>query len=139
MPREGAVSGPRRASHPLSVVTASDRFGKPHREAPPSGIRRVAVRVRADSTVVVARQDGHKQAARVLDLSIAGMHLEANDVPAYGESLTVVARLAPDADWVLLPATVRWFSGRGFGVAFHSLDERSARALSDFVDAAVSA
>jgi hypothetical protein len=76
-------------------------------EAPRSGLRRVAVRVPADLRVVVARQGGQKQAARVVDLSVHGMHLEASDVPNYGEAVTIVVRLQPERDWLVLPATVR--------------------------------
>jgi c-di-GMP-binding flagellar brake protein YcgR len=98
-----------------------------------SGQRRRLVRVPADLRVVVALRDGQKAPARVLDVSTGGMHLEADRVPAYGEALTVVVRLREGDDWHLIPATVRWFSRQGFGVAFEGLDERQTHSLSTFV------
>ena len=103
------------------------------RSADVSGIRRIAVRVPADFSVVVARTGGEKLVARVTDISITGMHLAAPVVPEYGEQITVVLRFSLDADWLLLPATVRWFSKTGFGVALHALDEHRIRELGRFV------
>jgi hypothetical protein len=103
------------------------------REAATSGIRRIAVRVPADFSVVVSRQGGEKLVARVTDISISGMHLAAPVVPDYGEQLTVVLRFSLEGEWLLLPATVRWFSKTGFGVAFRSLDDRRTRELGQFV------
>jgi uncharacterized membrane protein len=91
------------------------------------------VRVPADFSVVVARQGGEKLVARVTDISISGMHLAAPVVPEYGEQLTVVLRFSLEAEWLLLPASVRWFSKTGFGVAFHALDDRRTRELGQFV------
>ena len=104
-----------------------------------SGQRRRVVRVRANLGVVIARQDGIKQEARVLDVGVGGMHLECADTPPYGDALTVIVRLDDSSDWVLLPATVRWFTGRGFGVAFEALDDLQADVLCDFVDRAAAA
>ena len=50
------------------------------------------------------------------------MHLQSDRVPAYGETVTVVVRLHESEDWFIIPATVRWFSRGGFGVAFEALD-----------------
>ncbi len=102
---------------------------------PPSGQRRRLLRVRADLRVVVALPDGDKQSARVLDVSSGGMLLECATRPAYGDRVTVVVQFAA-SDWTLLPATVRWFGVRGFGVAFGALDERQAVALERFISAA---
>ena len=104
-----------------------------------SGQRRRVVRVRAQLSVVVAFPDGEKRQARVIDVSTGGMHVECSRVPQYGEELTVVVRLDEESDWALLPATVRWFSSRGFGVAFGKLDQLQARALTAFVDKAAAA
>jgi hypothetical protein len=101
-----------------------------------SGIRRLATRVPADFTVVVVRASGDKHPARLVDLSVTGMHLESAEVPAYGESLTIVVRLGERRDWLLLPAHVRWFSRSGFGVELHSLDATALQALGGFIDAA---
>ena len=105
------------------------------RGAAVSGIRRIAVRVPADFSVVVARSGGEKLVARVADISISGMHLVAPVVPEYGEQITIVLRFSLEGDWLLLPATVRWFSRSGFGVAFRTLDERRTRELGRFVRA----
>ncbi|SRR5260221_7039184 len=96
--------------------------------------RRQVARVQADLRVVVALRDGEKRSATVMDLSTGGMHLRADRAPEYGEAITVVVQLYESGDWHLIPATVRWFSRRGFGVAFEGLDRRQAIALSAFVD-----
>jgi c-di-GMP-binding flagellar brake protein YcgR len=101
-----------------------------------SGQRRRLVRVRADLRVAIALRDGHKALAHVIDVSTGGMHLRADRVPAYGEALTVIVRLGDAEDWYLIPATVRWFTSQGFGVAFEELDDAQARSLAKFVDQA---
>jgi hypothetical protein len=101
-----------------------------------SGQRRSVIRVRADLSVVVALRDGDKRPARVLDVSIGGMHLMSDRVPEYGDPLTVVVRLHETDDWHLIPAIVRWFSNKGFGIAFEELDPKQAAALAAFVDQA---
>ena len=115
----------------MSQSTASRTF----RDAAQSGIRRIAVRVPADFSVVVARHGGEKLVARVTDISITGMHLSAPVVPDYGEQITIVLRFSLEGDWLLLPASVRWFSKTGFGVAFHALDEHRTKDLGRFVRA----
>jgi len=99
-----------------------------------SGQRRQLLRVRADLRIVVAYTDGDKQPARVVDVSIGGMNLRADRVPEYGEGITMIVRLRESEDWHLIPATVRWFSQGGFGVAFENLNAAQARALAAFVD-----
>jgi hypothetical protein len=94
--------------------------------------RREVTRVRANLKVAVAHRDGSKQPATVMDLSIRGMHLCADRAPAYGEVLTVIVQLH-GSEWHLIPATVRWFSRRGFGVAFESLSLPQRLALEAFV------
>ncbi len=91
-------------------------------------------RVRADLRVVVALRNGDKQQARVVDLSIGGMQLEAARAPGYGESVTIVVQLHDSHDWFIIPATVRWFSRGGFGVAFEGLDRSQELALAAFVN-----
>ena len=98
-----------------------------------SGQRRRVLRVRAELRVVLAMRDGHKVPGRVMDLSMGGMHLEAERVPAYGEKITVIVQLGESEDWHLIPSTVRWFSRHGFGVAFEGLDESQARSLETFL------
>lgn len=99
-----------------------------------SGQRRRVLRVRADLRVVLALANGEKRPARVVDVSIGGMFLQCERVPAYGEAVTVIVRLRESDDWHLIPATVRWFSGTGFGVAFEGLDQRQSLDLAKFVD-----
>jgi hypothetical protein len=107
---------------------------KPQRPArTASGVRRLAVRVPADFGVVVVRASGMKQPARLVDVSTAGMQLEAAEIPGYGENVTVVVRLGECRDWLLLPAQVRWFSRGGFGVELTSLDAAAELELGGFV------
>src|SRR5215510_7924540 len=96
-------------------------------------LRRRAARVRANMRVVLARQNGEKHPATVIDVSTRGMHLRAESTPAYGEPVTVIAQLAGSAEWHLVPARVRWFSRRGFGVAFEQLGAAESRALEALV------
>lgn len=84
--------------------------------------------------VVVARDSGEKLRGRMLDLSLGGMHIAAERVPSYGERVRVLVQLSPEDDWLILPARVRWFTSRGFGVEFSSLDARQERALCQFVE-----
>jgi hypothetical protein len=102
-------------------------------ETAASGIRRIAVRVPADFSVVVARQGGEKVVARVTDISVTGMHLVGPVVPEYGEQVTIVFRFSLEEEWLLQRATVRWFSKTGFGVEFHALGETQASKLARFV------
>jgi hypothetical protein len=99
-----------------------------------SGHRRRVHRVRADLGVVVAFKDGDKRPARVIDLSVGGMHLRCDRVPEYGEVVKVVVQLRSSGDWHFLPGAVRWFTSQGFGVGFETLDQKQARALADFLD-----
>jgi hypothetical protein len=61
------------------------------------------------------------------------MHLVGDVAPGYGEEVTVIAHLWPDEGWLLLPAVVRWFSGRSYGVAFRHLESAQRLALERFV------
>jgi len=101
-----------------------------------SGHHRRVVRVQTDLSVVIAFKDGDKRPARVIDLSIGGMHLKCDRVPEYGEVVKVVVQLRSADDWHFLPGAVRWFTSQGFGVGFESLDQNQARALAAFVDQA---
>jgi c-di-GMP-binding flagellar brake protein YcgR len=101
---------------------------------PQSGQRRRVVRVRADLRVVIATSKGDKHAGRVRDLGIGGMHVECDAIPAYGETVTVIAQLNHRSDWMLLPGTVRWFTRGGVGVEFAELDDQQATALARYVD-----
>src|SRR5690349_16813993 len=101
-----------------------------------SGRRRRVARVQADLSVVVAFKDGEKRPARVIDVSVGGMHLRCDRVPEYGEVVKVVVQLRSSDDWHFLPGAVRWFTSQGFGVGFESLDQEQARALIAFVDQA---
>jgi hypothetical protein len=99
-----------------------------------SSQRRRVIRVRADLKIVIALRDGEKRPARVMDVSMGGMHLQSDRKPEYGDAIKVVVQLRASEDWHVIPATVRWFSRVGFGVAFEGLDGRQAAALSAFVD-----
>ncbi len=96
--------------------------------------QRRSQRVRANLRVVIAFRDGHKQPAKVIDLSTGGMHVEAERIPEYGEVVTVVVQLHESDDWHLIPAVARWVGRRRFGLAFEGLDARQSLALRAFVD-----
>ncbi len=101
-------------------------------KSPPSSTR-LRTRVRADLNVVIAYADGRKVPARVIDVSLGGMHVRSERVPSYGEAVTVIVELLGTEGWHFLPARVRWFSGQGFGLGFERLDARQAKALERFV------
>ncbi len=115
------MANPRRDSRP-SVIPRSG-----------SGLRRQVVRVTTDVSVVVARDCGEKARGRMVDLSLGGMHIASERVPSYGESVRVLVQLDPAADWLILAGSVRWFTSRGFGVAFGGLDGRQEQALLGFL------
>jgi hypothetical protein len=85
--------------------------------------------------VVVARTTGEKWQGRMLDVSVGGMQVACDQAPGFGEALTLVVQLRADGSWLLLPATVRWFTSRGFGVAFGMLNEGQIAELARFIDA----
>jgi len=98
-----------------------------------SGRRRLVDRVRADLMIVISLANGDKVQARVVDVSVGGMCVSCVCKPSYGEAITVIVRLDEKSDWVLLPATVRWFTTVGFGLEFRKLSEAQATALAAFV------
>ena len=49
------------------------------------------------------------------DISLGGMYVEANSVPAFGSKLAVVCQLPGNASESRLPAVVRWVKPGGFG------------------------
>lgn len=99
-----------------------------------SGRRRRVTRVQADLRVVIAFKDGDKRPARVIDVSVGGMHVRCDRVPEYGEVVKVVVQLRSSEDWHFLPGAVRWFTSQGFGIGFDGLDQKQAAALAAFVD-----
>jgi Tfp pilus assembly protein PilZ len=115
------------------MMTTQSKFGSGSND---SARRRRVVRVRADLRVVIAFKDGDKRPARVLDVSIGGMHVRCDRVPEYGEVVKVVVQLRQSDDWHFLPGAVRWFTSQGFGVGFEGLDETQAAALAAFVEQA---
>ena len=104
------------------------------RTASISGLRRTLVRVNTDVGLVVARGTGEKWEGRMVDLSVGGMQVACNQTPGFGEALTLVVKLHRRGQWLLLPATVRWFTSRGFGVEFGQLDEKQIAELAQFID-----
>ena len=109
--------------------------GPARRTASISGLRRTLVRVNTDVGLVIARGTGEKWEGRMLDLSVGGMQVACNQTPGFGEALTLVVKLHRGGQWLLLPATVRWFTSRGFGVEFGQLDEKQIAELAQFIEA----
>ena len=100
-----------------------------------SGLRRTLVRVSTDVGLVIARGNGEKWQGRMLDLSVGGMQVACRQTPGFGEALTLVVKLHRRGQWLLLPATVRWFTSRGFGAEFGQLDEEQIEELAQFIEA----
>lgn len=100
---------------------------------PDTGRRRRIQRVQTELNVVIALGDGRKLPARVMDVSLGGMHLKSATVPEYGTAVTVVGQLQKE-EWALLPATVRWFTSAGFGIEFEALTDEQAARLAAFLE-----
>lgn len=63
------------------------------------------------------------------DISLGGMFVEAEELPAFGTTLTIVTHLPGLPAEVRLPAVVRWNGPGGFGVQFGLLGARETHAI----------
>lgn len=66
--------------------------------------------------------------AVAVDLSVGGVYVEAEFVPAFGVELVLVGDF-PGAPRMRLPSVVRWVKPGGFGVQFGLLGAKETHAL----------
>ena len=78
----------------------------------------------------VQGRDAFKANAR--DVSVGGMFIEAELLPAFGTELTIVGDF-PGGPGLRLPAIVRWANPGGFGVQFGLLGARETHVLTSVV------
>jgi len=97
-------------------------------------LRRRAERIGVALRGVLARGDGRKHPMIVLDVGRGGMHVQADVVPEYGETVQLVVQLDEETDWLLFRGQVRWFASRGFGVEFQELAPTQVSSLERFLD-----
>jgi hypothetical protein len=67
------------------------------------------------------------------DISLGGMFIEAEALPAFGTPLTIVARLPGLPGDTRLAAVVRWNSPGGFGIQFGLMGARETHAITRLV------
>jgi type IV pilus assembly protein PilZ len=89
--------------------------------------KRVHPRISIDMPVVCEGEPTITGMAK--DLSMGGLFIEAETVPAFGSKLNIVCRLPGAAADSKLPAVVRWSKPGGFGVQFGPLGARETHVI----------
>ena len=69
------------------------------------------------------------------DISMGGVFIEGDHVPAFGTKVTVRGRLPGDSHEVELPGVVRWAHPGGFGVQFGLLGARETHSIAGLLHA----
>lgn len=77
--------------------------------------------------------DGESYNALAKDISLGGMFIEAEIVPAFGAKIQIVCRLPGMQSDSSLPAVVRWVKPGGFGVQFGLLGARETHAITELL------
>lgn len=90
-------------------------------------------RTQIDTHVTCEFEAGERVDGLAKDMSLGGMFVEANLVPAFGAKLSVVCQLPGITKESRLPAVVRWVKPSGFGVQFGLLGARETHALTDLM------
>lgn len=67
------------------------------------------------------------------DISLGGMFVESQEVPAFGAELTIVVRLPGTSADARLPGVVRWTEASGFGVQFGLLGARETHDIANLL------
>ncbi len=91
--------------------------------------KRTHPRVAIDLDVSCEVKDEPAFAGTGKDISLGGMFVEAETLPAFGTALTIVTRLPGLPAEARLPAVVRWNGPGGFGVQFGLLGARETHAI----------
>jgi hypothetical protein len=85
-------------------------------------------RVAVHLPLVCHPAEGEAFPAIAVDLSVGGVYVEAEFVPAFGAELVLVGDF-PGAARLRLPSIVRWVKPGGFGVQFGLLGAKETHAL----------
>lgn len=76
--------------------------------------------------------EGFQCQANAKDISIGGMYLQSDELPALGRKLELSFQLPGNQAVLKLPAVVRWFAGDGFGVQFQLLGAKETHAITRY-------
>lgn len=77
--------------------------------------------------------DGESYNALARDISLGGMFIETEIVPAFGAKIQIICRLPGMQNDSSLPAIVRWVKPGGFGVQFGLLGARETHAITELL------
>ena len=93
--------------------------------------KRAYSRKTIDVEVSCEREGGAVASGRSKDISLGGMFILSEDVPKFGEKVTVVLTLPNASGELRLPGVVRWSDkeASGFGVQFGLMGARETHAL----------
>lgn len=89
--------------------------------------KRVHPRISIDLAVVCEGEQSFPGVAK--DLSMGGMFIATDTLPAFGSKLNIVCRLPGATADSKLPAIVRWAKPDGFGVQFGLLGARETHLI----------
>lgn len=84
---------------------------------------------------ITCETDGQSFTALARDISLGGMFIEAEPVPAFGAKMQIICRLPGMNADSSLPAVVRWVKPGGFGVQFGLLGARETHAITSLLSA----
>lgn len=65
------------------------------------------------------------------NISIGGMLIEAETLPAFGDEITVRFQITAGGPIFELPAIVRWTTAAAMGIQFQSIGVREANAITE--------
>ena len=82
---------------------------------------------------ITCETDGQSFTALARDISLGGMFIEADFVPAFGSKMQIICRLPGMQQDSSLPAVVRWTKPGGFGVQFGLLGARETHAITELL------
>ena len=74
---------------------------------------------------------------RAQDISVGGMFIEVDHVPAFNAAVVIYATLPPEKAAFKLPGVVRWVGDGGMGVQFGLLGARETHRITELLLAAV--
>jgi type IV pilus assembly protein PilZ len=95
--------------------------------------KRVHPRAAVVFEVVCEDASGTSFTGQVMDLSLGGIFVEAEQSPPFGSKLIFVGKIPGMAVESRLPGTVRWTKPGGFGVQFGPLGARETHAITELM------
>ena len=97
--------------------------------------KRAYARKSIEVDVTCVMDTGGTFAGQSKDISLGGMFILAEEVPSFGDSVTIELTLPGASATLKLPAVVRWADKRagGFGVQFGLLGARETHAIATVI------